>query len=60
MDLIKTIEDDEEVEILSEDSDAEVEVRTGKASAEQRFYSKISNSVSTNEEKATGEEGLRE
>lgn len=26
MDIIKTIEDDEEIEILSEDSDVEVEV----------------------------------
>lgn len=58
MDLIKTIEDDEEVEILSEDSDAEVEVRAGKPSAEQRLHSENSISVSTNEEKATGEEGF--
>jgi hypothetical protein len=29
MDLIKTIEDDEEVENLSEESDVEIEVRIG-------------------------------
>lgn len=38
MDLIKTIEDDEEVDILSEESDAEVEVRACKHLFKQRFY----------------------
>lgn len=45
MDLIKTIEDDEEVEILSEESDAEVEVRPCKHFAEQRFHVEINFSI---------------
>jgi hypothetical protein len=60
MDLIKTIEDDDEVENLSEDSDVEIEVR------EDEFSGNSSNlqwnfpmfSVSTNEAKETEERTL--
>lgn len=61
MDLIKTIEDDEEVENLSEDSEAEIEVNWDQNRGDEIVLN-VRNfiSVSTNETKAIEEGALRE
>lgn len=53
MDLIKTIEDDEEVENLSEDSDVEIEVE--KTKKNPNFFHIFAVLVSTDEAEAPEE-----